>query len=381
MRRRVLAGLALCGLLAACATAPKPRIAPAQSHHQAPAASRPVPAPAAAPPAAPKPEPFAGPPAGPDTVAALPGWAAEDHVAALAAFVASCPVQADAGRARLCRQALDLGAVDDAAARTFLETHFTAAPIDGAGLLTGYYTPVYDARDQREGEFTAPVRPRPEDLPGRRGMFDYADRAQIEARPSRHALAWMRPEDLFFLQIQGSGVLVTPDGRRRRAVFDGANGAPFLGIAGPMVARGLLAPDAASSQAVHDWLAAHRGPEAKALMDLDHRYVFFRLTPDDGLTPVGAAGAHLDPGRALAVDPTSHAMGEVLWIDGEASGLAGAFPTYRRLAVALDVGSAIRGPLRADLYVGEGAAAGVEAGRIRHSLRLYRLEPRADEGP
>ncbi|MDT9702790.1 MltA domain-containing protein, partial [Streptomyces sp. P17] len=39
-------------------------------------------------------------------------------------------------------------------------------------------------------------------------------RAQINALPADDALAWMRPEDLFFLQIQGSGVLVFEDGAR-----------------------------------------------------------------------------------------------------------------------------------------------------------------------
>ncbi|MCA6227246.1 3D domain-containing protein, partial [Phenylobacterium sp.] len=56
--------------------------------------------------------------------------------------------------------------------------------------------------------------------------------------------------------------------------------------------------------------------------------------------------------------------------------LAGAFPTYQRLVTALDTGGAIRGPIRADLYLGQGPEAGLEAGRIRHVLRLYRLVPR-----
>jgi membrane-bound lytic murein transglycosylase A len=34
--------------------------------------------------------------------------------------------------------------------------------------------------------------------------------------------------------------------------------------------------------------------------------------------------------------------------------------------------------VRADLYLGEGPAAGAEAGRVRHTLRLYRLAPRQD---
>ena len=44
--------------------------------------------------------------------------------------------------------------------------------------------------------------------------------------------------------------------------------------------------------------------------------------------------------------------------------------------MALDTGSAIRGPVRADLYMGRGPAAGAEAGSVRHPLRMWRLVPR-----
>ena len=50
--------------------------------------------------------------------------------------------------------------------------------------------------------------------------------------------------------------------------------------------------------------------------------------------------------------------------------------TLARLAMALDTGSAIRGPVRADLYMGRGDAAGAEAGTVRHPLRMWRLVPK-----
>jgi membrane-bound lytic murein transglycosylase A len=116
-------------------------------------------------------------------------------------------------------------------------------------------------------------------------------------------------------------------------------------------------------------------------MNLDRRYVFFHLQLDDGGAPAGAAGVRLIPGRTLAVDPASHRMGEILWIDAASPTLPGAFASYRRVAVALDTGSAIKGDARADLYVGEGDAAGLEAGRVRHALRLYRLDPIGPPAP
>lgn len=272
-------------------------------------------------------------------------------------------------------------------ARTFFETAFVAERYAGEGVLTAYFAPVYPARRQPDAEFSAPVRAKPDDLVVADGGIvlrvlpdgtaePYPERAVIEALPPTGALAWMRPEELFFLQVQGSGVLVYEEGRRTKVLYAAHNGRPFVGIANPMRDRGLLARDNTSGDAIRNWLAAHRGPEADAIMQLNPRFAFFSLAPDDGKPPVGAANVPLPAGRAVAVDPALHDMGELLWIDGEAPLLAGAFPTYRRLVTALDTGGAIKGEVRADLYLGEGAQAGAEAGRVRHTLRLYRLVPR-----
>jgi membrane-bound lytic murein transglycosylase A len=305
----------------------------------------------------------------------LRGWAEDDHLAAWNAFRDGCGAAQDPDTAAVCREARAMGRLDADQARRFFEANFRVQALPGEGVLTAYFAPEYPARRGKTGEFTAPVRSKPADLnPG--GGGDYPDRAAIEADPPQAALAWMRPEDLFFLQVQGSGVLAFEDGARMKALYAANNGRPFVAISGPMRERGLLAADNTSADAIHAWLAAHRGPEADAIMRLNPRYAFFRLAPDDGRHPAGTANVALPPGRALAVDPAFHPMGELLWVDGEAPILKGAPPTYRRLALALDTGGAIKGPVRADLYLGQGAAAGVEAGRVRHSLRLYRLVPR-----
>jgi membrane-bound lytic murein transglycosylase A len=304
-------------------------------------------------------------------LAALPGWDAEDHLAALALAREVCGHAAPIAHAAACVETRAAHPRDDRAARAFLEAHFRPEPVAGEGLLTGYFSPLYDARRAPEGDFTAPVRPKP------RGVEDPPDRAALERSPPANALAWMRPEDLFFLQIQGSGVLIFPDGGRSRAVFAGSNGRAYVAIGKPMADLDLIPRSGASASDIHAWLAANRGPHAQAIMDLDPRYIFFRLIPDDGGEPVGAAGAPLIPGRSLAVDPASHAYFELLWIDAEApaAASANAEPSYRRLAAALDTGAAIKGPVRGDLYLGQGDAAGTEAGAVRHALRLYRIVP------
>jgi membrane-bound lytic murein transglycosylase A len=362
---RTALALLAAGWLSACASVTPP---PTRTLAPAPPSVAPAPTVSAPPP----PPVMPAPPI--DPYASLTGWRTDDHAAALAAFQAGCAVVRNTALTRVCAEALALGRADETDAKAFIERSFRPEPEIGTGLLTAYFAPEYEARAQPGGNFTAPVRPRPHDLPASALAF-YPDRAEIEARPAPDALAWMRPEDLFFLQIQGSGTLVFPDGRRVMATSDGTNGAMFTGIARPMREAGLLADQDTSGEAIRAWLADHRGSQAKSLMDLDSRYVFFRLRDDDGRDPTGAAGVSLAPGRAVAVDLAAHSLGELVWIDAEAPVLAGAFPAYHRLVVALDTGGAIKGDVRADLYLGRGAAAGLEAGRVRHQLRLYRLVP------
>jgi membrane-bound lytic murein transglycosylase A len=322
----------------------------------------------------------------------------EDHRAAFTAFVEGCRVVVEERLRAVCARARGQGPLDRDAARAFLERFLVAEPVAGEGLLTGYYAPEYPARTRHDAEFSAPVRPVPADLlvidqpspdpllPPQRvvgrmmdGQFQpYPARVLIERRatPPEQVLAWMRPEELFFLQVQGSGVLTFPDGTRRRATFAAHNGRPFAGIAKPMRERGLLADHETSAANIQAWLAARRGPEASALMAENPRYVFFTLGPDDGREPAGAAAVPLPTGRAIAVDPAFHAYGQPFWIDADAGALSGAFPAYRRTVTALDTGGAIKGAVRADLYIGSGQDAGVEAGRIRHRLRMHRLVPR-----
>ena len=318
------------------------------------------------------PQPVTPPSAPLVPMAQLAGWASEDHVGALALVRQVCRDQPDPPS--WCVAAIATSGLREAGAEAFLERRFRAAPIGGEGLLTAYFAPTYDARRAEDATFNAPVRPRPSDPAAA------PDRATIESGPAPDALAWMRPEDLFFLQVQGSGTLKFPDGDRARAVFAGSNGRPFVAIAGPMAARGLIAARATASD-VHDWLAAHRGPDADLVMRLDPRYVFFRLEPDDGREPRGSSGAVLVPGRSVAVDPTTHPAFELLWIDADAPTLPSARPRYQRLVAAMDSGAAIKGESRADLYLGRGATAGMEAGAVRHRLRFYRIVPLADAAP
>jgi membrane-bound lytic murein transglycosylase A len=360
-------------LLAGCATTPAampPRPTPSS------------PAPVSLPPVPPRPATTV--PAGLNP-ASLPGWSGEDHLAAFEAYAVGCTAARDAAARGQCARAMQIKQtsrpVTPAAARAFFENGFAvvaAETTDGRpGLLTSYFAPEYTARTTPTAEFDAPVLARPAGWT--RGQT-LPIRAAIEADPQgvsgAEPLAWMRAEDLFFMQIQGSGYLTLEDGSRVRAAYAADNGQPFTGIARPMADRGLLPRNGTSGDAIRAWLAAHRGSEAREVMALNPRYIFFKLDPDDGGDPAGAAGIPLPARRAIAVDPASWRYGDLVWISADGGNLAGARGSYQGLVMALDTGSAIRGPVRADLYMGRGEAAGAEAGTVRHPLRMWRLVPK-----
>ncbi len=367
MIRRLLPLLGL--LAAACATAPAPVQPASPPPIVAPPDGSGVVVPGRDADARPAARPL---PAGSVALSSLPGWDREDHLAALGAYAGGCRPAADP----VCAPARALMATgpSGAQARAWLDANFAAVeartPDGSPGRLTSYFAPEYAARRFPDAEFSAPVMPPPAGW--RRGDVG-PTRAEIEALPAPQALAFMRAEDLFFMQIQGSGYLTFEDGTRARAAYAADNGQRFVGIAAPMAERGLLPRDGTSGDAIRAWLASHRGPEAADVMRLNPRYIWFRLDPDDGGHPAGAAGVPLTARRSIAVDPSYWTYGTPVWIEAEAGNLSGARSGYSGLVMALDTGSAIRGPVRADFYMGRGDAAGAEAGTVRHPLRMWRI--------
>src|SRR3546814_3889781 len=87
--------------------------------------------------------------------------------------------------------------------------------------------------------------------------------------------------DAFFLHIQGSGLVVLPDGSRTRVGYAGTNGHVYYAIGRWLIAEGEVAKDEMSLQAIRDWMTRH--PERRqAAMNRNPSYVFFReLTGDE----------------------------------------------------------------------------------------------------
>jgi membrane-bound lytic murein transglycosylase A len=300
----------------------------------------------------------------------LKGWGADDQGAALAAFRLSCGAMTGAEWQAACAAAVD--ATD---ARAFFEQYFRPALVGGARkptLFTGYYEPELNASLTEGHGFAYPIYRKPPEL--RPGEVWY-DRAEIETRGLLRGrgleLAWLNdPVDVFFLQIQGSGRLKLTDGRVMRVGFAAKNGQPYRSIGAELVRRGLFTPSQMSAQAIRHWI--HANPEGgKELFRHNPSFVFFRelaLGADTG--PLGAMQVPVTPGRSLAVDPDYIPLGAPVWVETK-----GTYPLHR-LMVAQDIGSAIKTPWRADVFVGTGHRAGEIAGGMRDKGRMVVLLPR-----
>ncbi|ESQ85608.1 hypothetical protein AEAC466_00105 [Asticcacaulis sp. AC466] len=385
------AGLAVMGALLVAACAETPTKTPVVTGpHPVPPVTRPEPAKT--------PLPYLPSPVPEDRrLSNLPGWGQSDAFIALEALRSTCVYKKGRQYVQVCADMAKQEFNSPVEIMAFLNARLQVEPIEGTGLMTGYYVPDYEARHEPDAEFSEPVRMKPADLlvvPGSqltpassaakvaaRKVGDlympYFTRAEIEQMPPNFGAGpayYMRPEDYFYMQLQGSGFLDLPDGSRVYAAYAADNGWPFVGIAKVMTERGILEKNQTSGDNIHAWLAAHRGPEAAEIMNANPRYGFFSIQPET-TDAVGASGLALPAGSAIAVDPSQNDLGDLFWIDANAGTLKDAFPEYRRLVSALDTGGAIKGKIRADLYVGHGQRAGSEAGRIKHQLKMWRIVP------
>jgi len=275
----------------------------------------------------------------------------------------------------LCQAATALPPEDDAAARRFFETSFIPLAVAdyGAseGLFTGYYEIELNGSRQRRGRYQTPIYRRPS-APGAATRYS---RAEIEdgALAGRGLeLLWVDdPIDAFFLEIQGSGRVRLKDGGTVRVGYDGQNGQPYVPVGPLLVERGVMPRSQTTMMAIHDWMSQHPAGGA-ALRRENPSYVFFRELSDDG--PIGAEGVVLTAERSLAVDRAFIGLGIPIWL--EADERFASAHSVRRLVVAQDIGGAIKGSVRGDLFWGTGNAAASRAGVMNARGRYFLLLPR-----
>lgn len=268
------------------------------------------------------------------------------------------------------------------------------------GKVTGYYEPEVQGSTVRYGAYQTPVYAKPSDLIARKNidgqveygvvkdgvLVPYYSRAEIDhgaLNGKNLEIAWVKdPIDLFFMQIQGSGRIVLPDGNIVRLGYAGKNGQPYTALGKVMIDQGLLDAQSVDMYSVRSWLHSH--PEqAVALMEQNKNYVFFRSLKDQNANtgPIGAFGSSLTAGRSVAVDRQWIPLGVPLWLETTMPTTANAQgrSPWKHMVFAQDIGGGINGISRIDLFTGWGSQAAWYAGFMNEEGKVYLLLPRRSE--
>lgn len=330
------------------------------------------------------------------------GWGADNLAEAHGALLESCGALAKQPAWREACEAARALPAENAALRAFFETRFrpwrVVNPDESTeGLVTGYYEPLLRGSRERSKSFSHAIYGVPDDLlvvdlgelypelknfrlrgrlDGRR-VVPYWPRAELTPQApalAGKALLWVAdPVELFFLQVQGSGRVELPDGRRVRVGYADQNGHPYQSIGRWLVDKGELKLEDASMQGIQAWARANP-KRLHELLNVNPSFVFFRELPDNGGGPPGALGVPLTPGRSIAVDPRAVPLGAPVFL---ATTQPASGQPMQRLVLAQDTGGAIKGAVRADFFWGFGAEAGAQAGRMRQKGEMWVLLPSA----
>jgi membrane-bound lytic murein transglycosylase A len=254
-----------------------------------------------------------------------------------------------------------------------MDAHFIALD-PGAGnhaLVTGYYEPELKGSRVQDAAHPYPLYR----LPPNPTEFDRAeiDGGALSGRGLE--LLWVNDRvEAFFLHVQGSGRVRLESGEVVRVGFAGTNEREYASIGKAMVDAGIMTKEEASLQTIRAYLNAHPD-EIDSWLHRNPRYVFFKEAPaDPSVGPIGAFSVPLTPGRSIAVDPAFVSLGLPVWLDTTEPRTNA---PLRRLVVAQDKGSAIKGPGRIDLFWGAGHEAEAMAGPMRQQGTYWVIVPRA----
>lgn len=255
---------------------------------------------------------------------------------------------------------------------------------DRTVVFSSYYEHSLRASLNKTEKYRFPLYARPPDLEEvsegkskkmvRRGggQRPYFTRQQIDGDLALQGqgleIAWADdPVEIFFLQVQGSGWLLLPNGERLRVRYAGNNGHPYQSVGGSMIQRGIIPKEKFSRKAMVNYLASHPR-ERQSILNVNPRYIFFKI--DRGPTSpwaYGSLGVPLTPGRSVALDPALFPPGALAWMETQGRS------KVRRFVVNQDEGGAIKGPARVDFFAGSGDEAQKFAIGFWEKGRLYFL--------
>ncbi|MDI1298887.1 murein transglycosylase A [Methylotenera sp.] len=270
--------------------------------------------------------------------------------------------------------------------------------IDGtdSGLITGYYEPILKGSRFKSAKYANPLYQVPTDLVtveldslfpelkykrvrGRlvgNKLVPYYNRADIESEAAplkgREFIYIDDIIDVFYLQVQGSGLVQLESGEQVHVGYADQNGMTYNSIGRLLVERGELTMANASMNGIKNW-ARNNPTKLRELLNSNPSYVFFRELPAGLPGPLGALGVPILGERVVAIDPKYVPLGAPVFLSTTEPNSA---KPLKRFMMAQDTGGAIKGGVRADFYWGDGNEAGAKAGAMKQSGKIWVFLPK-----
>jgi len=258
-----------------------------------------------------------------------------------------------------------------------IQTRFRVfRPREGDTRYTAYYSPDFNGSLTERGPYQIPLYSAPEDP-----VIKESTREQIHFEGALKGLglecAYLDADlfQLYTLQIEGGGRIHLFDEAGNETIkyisYQGKNSQPLRFFSKLMVANGYLSASELSYSNQHRYFLDHPEVQRK-LYAQSPSYVYFKLSEEE---PLGIDSIPLTERRSLAFDPAYHPGSGVLnFVELKVSG-----KTITRFMIGQDVGGAIKGSARADLYFGFGEDARIAAESLGTRGKQYFLIKRETE--
>jgi membrane-bound lytic murein transglycosylase A len=264
------------------------------------------------------------------------------------------------------------------------------------GLITGYYEPILKGSRFKSAKYPNPLYQPPNDLVtveldslfpelkykrvrGRlvgNKLVPYYNRAEIESEASplkgREFLYIDDIIDVFYMQVQGSGLVKLESGEQVHVGYADQNGLTYNSIGRLLVERGELTMANASMNGIKSW-ARNNPTKLRELLNNNPSYVFFRELPAGLPGPLGALGVPILGERVVAIDPKFVPLGAPVFLSTTEPNST---KPLKRLMMAQDTGGAIKGGVRADFFWGAGNEAGAKAGAMKQTGKIWVFLPK-----
>ena len=281
----------------------------------------------------------------------------------------------------------------------WFEPYYVFNNLNPRGLFTGYYLPVLQTSLHQNAQYSVPIYSLPRDLiKVNLGLFrpelagksivgqlknnilaPYPDRAAINngaIKSNAKIIAWTNNAiDLMFAQIQGSAIAELPNHQQFLIGYDGDNGHRYTPIGKVLLNNNALPKQNISLQSIRAWLVQHPD-KINDVLNQDASYVFFRKIGTGGAT--GKEGIPLTAQGSLAIDNNYIPLAVPIWLDTAIpqNNSNDKLVPFHHLLIAQDVGGAIKGIVRGDVYWGAGDNAAFIAGHMKSPGKYWMLLPK-----